>query len=175
MALNRRAFLKTTGLMALAPAWPLDGAGTLVNDIHSQLNPTRVREIVSVDSTGALQRAVRRAAEAGHAICIAGGRHAMGAQQFAGDAVMLDTTKLNRVRSFDRAKGIVEVDAGIMWPALIDHLLESAGRPVWPVGNRPEADRRGPADNRGRAVSERPWPRPSNEAVHRRRRIVRPG
>ena len=106
MAVNRREFLKTAGLLQLRPPWPLQGpisgSGTLVNDIHSQLNPTRVREIVPVDSTRALQRAIKRAAGDGHAVCIAGGRHAMGAQQFASDAVMLDTTKLNRVHSFDR-------------------------------------------------------------------------
>ena len=44
-----------------------DKNAILVNDIHSQLNPTRVREIVPVESTSALQRAVRRAAAAGQA------------------------------------------------------------------------------------------------------------
>jgi FAD/FMN-containing dehydrogenase len=127
MAVNRREFLKTAGLLGVNPPWPLQasisGGGSLVNDIHSQLNPTRVLEVVSVDSARALQQAIKGATAKGHAVCIAGGRHAMGAQQFASDAVMLDTRKLNRVHSFDRAKGIVEVDAGIMWPALIDYLL----------------------------------------------------
>jgi FAD/FMN-containing dehydrogenase len=142
MALDRRAFLKATSLMALAPAWPaqspITGAGSVVNDIHSQLNPTRVLDILPVSSTRALQSAIRRAADAGHAVCIAGGRHAMGAQQFASGAVLLDTTQLNRVRSFDRARGSVEVDAGIMWPALIDYLLTSqAGRPLqWGIAQK---------------------------------------
>lgn len=147
MALDRRQFLKTTGLMALAPldaarAKPAQnattGGGVLVNDIHSQLNPTRVLEVVPVDSTRALQRAIREAGERGHAVCVAGGRHAMGAQQFAAGAVMLDTTKLNRVRAFDRMTGIVEVDAGIMWPALMDHLLKAqAGRPrQWGIAQK---------------------------------------
>jgi FAD/FMN-containing dehydrogenase len=146
MALDRRTFLKTTALMSLTPLdiargrpqRPIEEAGVLVNDIHSQLNPTRVREIVAVDSTRALQRAIRRAAAEGRAVCIAGGRHAMGAQQFAGDAVMLDTTKLNRVRSLDRARGIVDVDAGIMWPALMDYLLKAqAGRPrQWGIAQK---------------------------------------
>ena len=61
---------------------------------------------------------------------IAGGRHAMGAQQFASDSVLVDITKFNKVRSLDRAKGLVEVDAGIMWPALVDYLLKAqAGQP----------------------------------------------
>ncbi len=134
MAVDRRAFLKTAGLMAFVPGARRDAPqpeslDILVNDIHSQLNPTRVREIVPVDSARAVQRAVRRAADAGGDVCIAGGRHAMGAQQFASGGMMLDMTRLNRVRSFDRTDGIVDVDAGIMWPALIDHLLgEQTGR-----------------------------------------------
>ncbi len=142
MALDRRTFLKTTGVMALAPAWsaqsPITANGLFVNDIHSQLNLTRVLEVVPVDSTRALQRAIRRAAGAGRGVCIAGGRHAMGAQQFASDGVMLDMTKLNRVRSFDRARGIVDVDAGIMWPPLIDYLLEAqTGRPrQWGIAQK---------------------------------------
>ncbi|GIK36235.1 MAG: hypothetical protein BroJett011_00680 [Chloroflexota bacterium] len=50
----------------------------IVNDIHSQLNLTEVAEIVPVDSLAAIQATIRRAAEQGRAICIAGGRHAMG-------------------------------------------------------------------------------------------------
>ncbi len=129
MAVDRRTFLKSAGVMALAPSWRMQGGtrgtGVLVNDIHSQLNPTRVLEVVPVDSLSGLRSAVSRAAAAGRAVCIAGGRHAMGAQQFGSDTVMLDTTKLNRVRSFDHVSGIVEVEAGIQWPALIDHLLKA--------------------------------------------------
>jgi len=129
MSLDRRAFLKTTALMALAPARrvqdPAAGTGILVNDVHSQLNPTRVRQVVPVDSTRALERAIKRAADAGRPVCVAGGRHAMGAQQFADNAILLDTTRFNGVRSLDRARGIVDVEAGIMWPALVDHLLAS--------------------------------------------------
>jgi len=124
MPMNRRDFLKVAGAFAAAPAWPPD-RGALVNDIHSQLNPTRVREIVSIASAGDIERAVKRAAAAGHAISIAGGRHAMGAQQFASDSVLLDVTKFNSVHSLDRAAGIVEVDGGIMWPALVEYLLKA--------------------------------------------------
>ena len=131
MAMDRRAFLKSTALAAMAPALGQNAAsasGTLVNDIHSQLNPTRVREIVRVDSAAALQQAIRRASSQRRAVCIAGGRHAMGAQQFAANAVMLDMTALNGVRSLDREHGIVEVDGGIMWPALIDYLVKAQAR-----------------------------------------------
>ena len=51
---------------------------------------------------------------------------------------MLDMTKFNRVRSLDRARGIVEVEAGIMWPALVDYLLKAqAGRPrQWGIAQK---------------------------------------
>ncbi len=129
MRFSRRAFLKATGVLAAAPAWPPE-PGTIVNDIHSQLNPTRVREVVPVRSAAEIGAVVKRAARSGHAISIAGGRHAMGAQQFAGDSVLLDMARFNGVRSLDRRRGLVEVDAGIMWPALVDYLLKAqAGQP----------------------------------------------
>ena len=128
MALSRRDFLKASSLLALQVKPP--EIGTVVNDIHSQLNPTRVKNVVSVRTATDLQRALRSAAAAKQAVSIAGGRHAMGAQQFATDSALLDMTQLNRVRNFDRARGIVEVESGIMWPALVDYLLkEQAGQP----------------------------------------------
>jgi FAD/FMN-containing dehydrogenase len=123
MSVSRRDFLKASSLFALQPH--VAETGTVVNDIHSQLNATRVREVVAIGSAPDLQRALRRADAAGQAVSIAGGRHAMGAQQFAEGSMLLDMTKFNRVRSLDRAKGIVDVEAGIMWPALVDYLLKA--------------------------------------------------
>lgn len=101
-----------------APQDPL-----LVNDIHSQLNPTRVDQIVAPSSLEDVRDAVRDAARTGKAVCIAGGRHAMGGQQFADGAVLLDTRKLARVLKVDRESGLVEVEAGIQWPDLIGQLI----------------------------------------------------
>jgi len=126
MGIHRRDFLKAAGLAALGPAWPAiapDASGTLVNDIHSQLNSTRVARIVPIDSVKALQHAVRRAAADRTGICIAGGRHAMGGQQFAAGGTLLDMRPCSRVLRLDAATGIVEVESGIMWPALIDELV----------------------------------------------------
>jgi FAD/FMN-containing dehydrogenase len=140
MRVRRREFLKAAGL-SLAPPWPLaaqTASATLVNDIHSQLNETRVRRIVDVDSMASLQQAVRRAANERSTVCIAGGRHAMGGQQFAADAVMLDMRKFSRLMNLDPERGIVEVEAGIMWPALIDGLVRrqaGAARP-WGIAQK---------------------------------------
>lgn len=104
----------------------------IVNDIHSQLNPTRVAEIVAVDSLVSIQQTIRRAAPQNRAICIAGGRHAMGGQQFGADAVLIDTTRLNRILSFDPQAGLIEVEAGIQWPQLIGYLVETQKETPWP-------------------------------------------
>jgi FAD/FMN-containing dehydrogenase len=140
MAVNRRDFLKSTALLGMASPVQSTASetGTFVNDIHSQLNQTRVLEVVPVGSAAELRRIVKDAASAGHAVSIAGGRHAMGAQQFATDTRLLDMTKCNRVRSFDRRSGIVEVEAGIMWPALVNYLVreqKDAGR-QWGIAQK---------------------------------------
>jgi cysteine synthase len=58
--------------------------GTIVNDVHCQLNETHVDRVVAVDSEAALRRAIGAARRDGKAVSIAGGRHAMGGQQWAG-------------------------------------------------------------------------------------------
>jgi FAD/FMN-containing dehydrogenase len=94
----------------------------VVNDVHSALNPTTVAEIVSPGSLAALQRALRRAAAAELPVSVAGGRHAMGGQQFRANGVLLDTTGLRRVLHFDRERGLIEVEAGMQWPELLAFL-----------------------------------------------------
>ncbi len=104
--------------------------GRVVNDIHSGLNRTRVRSIVRPDSIEALRTVIREARAEGRAVSVAGGRHAMGGQQFGSDAVLLDTSRMNRVLRFDAARREVEVEAGIQWPELVNHLIElQRGRP----------------------------------------------
>ncbi len=124
---DRRDFLRALGLLALAPyactRERRQATGTLVNDIHSQLNPTQVTDVVSTDSIEAIREIVREARRGGRALSIAGGRHAMGAQQFGTDTVLVDTMKLNRVLNFDPEAGTIEVQAGIQWPELIDSYL----------------------------------------------------
>ena len=71
-----------------------------------------------------VREAVLEARAAGGAIAIAGGRHAMGGQQFASNAALIDTRPLNQVLHFDRTAGTVEVEAGIQWPELVRYLVE---------------------------------------------------
>jgi hypothetical protein len=95
----------------------------LVNDIHSKLNETLVRQIVYPRSIKEIQTAIANAKNKRAFISIAGGRHAMGGQQFGKNAVLLDMSKMNKVLNFDASKGLVEVESGIQWPKLVDYLL----------------------------------------------------
>jgi FAD/FMN-containing dehydrogenase len=97
----------------------------VVNDIHSALNPTAVARVAEVASVEDVQRELAGAQRQGHAVIAAGGRHAMGGQQFARGGVVLDTRQLDRVISFDRQRGLIEVEAGIQWPELVDALAHA--------------------------------------------------
>src|SRR2546426_11757616 len=112
-------------LLASSPAWAADPGGVVVNDIHSQLNATRVESIVKPATIPEIQDVVRRAKRQKKAISITGGRHAMGGQQFGAGTILIDMSGMNRVVGFDRRKGLLEVEAGIEWPALVDYLLEA--------------------------------------------------
>ena len=101
---------------------PASHDGVVVNDVHSKLNETRVERIVSPTSVREVQAAIRQAKTEGKAVSIAGGRHAMGGQQFGAGTILIDTSRLNRVLNLDTAVGTLDVQAGIRWPELLDYL-----------------------------------------------------
>lgn len=107
----------------------------IVNDIHSRLNETTISGLIEVTSLGQLRRSITNLAHAKGAIAIAGGRHAMGGQQFATGAPLLDTRPLDRVLSYDEDSGLVEVEAGIQWPALRDALSRDGLAP-WAIAQK---------------------------------------
>ena len=110
------------------------GWGVVVNDVHAHINATRVWRVDQPSSVAAVQAAIRGARAAGRAISIAGGRHAMGGQQFGTDTLLLDMTAMDRVLAFDASTGEVEVEAGITWPALIASLVETQRGQARPWG-----------------------------------------
>jgi len=112
---------------ACAPK-PPGPTGVWVNDVHSELNATRVASITRPDSLPALQRVVAQAKASGRALSIAAGRHAMGGQQFGTDSVLLDVSGMDQVLSFDRDKGEIEAGAGIRWPELVQYLVDAQAR-----------------------------------------------
>jgi FAD/FMN-containing dehydrogenase len=136
--LSRRAFLTASGALALPACTtlgPRDRDGVVLNDIHSGHNATRVARVAHPAGVEDLAGLVRHARREGLAISVAGGRHAMGGQQFGAGTLALDTTAMTRVLGFDRERGWLTVEAGIQWPAIVDYLLEAqAGRPrAWGI------------------------------------------
>jgi FAD/FMN-containing dehydrogenase len=110
----------------------------VVNDLHSQLNATTVARIVRVNSVADIQQVIVEAGRRDQAISIAGKRHAMGAQQFGTDTILVDTTGLRQVLHFDQDRGLVDVEAGVQWPELINHLISvQQGRyPQWGIAQK---------------------------------------
>src|SRR5688500_14232898 len=94
-------------------------AASIVNDVHSQLNAMRVAQVVRPRSLDALAETVNNTRDAGGHLSIAGGRHAMGGQQFAAGATLVDASGLDRVLGFDRQTGTIDVEASIQWPAVV--------------------------------------------------------
>jgi FAD/FMN-containing dehydrogenase len=111
--------------------------GVLLNDLHSGLNPTRVHSVVPVASAADVQESVRAAARQERAVSIMGGRHAMGAQQFATDGIAIDTRSLCGIGDLDDETGMITVDAGVQWPELVAHLVNARqGRRQWGIAQK---------------------------------------
>ena len=125
MQISRRNMIRygaaaLTGVRAESAA----GDDAIVNDVHSQLNETRVARVVRPTSIGQLREAIASARESRLAVSVSGSRHSMGGQQFGSGMVLLDVRGLNRVTAFDPANRIVEAEAGIEWPELLGGLAE---------------------------------------------------
>lgn len=95
-----------------------------VNDVHSRLNRTDTAGVAAPASLESLHAILSDPRSAALPIAIAGGRHAMGGQQFRTAGLLIDMLKLHRVLSFDRQLGHIEVESGIRWPELIAFLHE---------------------------------------------------
>ena len=134
MTISRRAFLDfvkgACAVAALPPHLSIarlpeannSSAEIYVNDVHSQLNRTRVASVFSPRSAADLRSVIEYAKANRQTVSICGRRHSMGGQQFASDGVLLDMTAMNRVLGFDRERGVIEVEGGIEWPELLAQL-----------------------------------------------------
>src|SRR6266511_3401072 len=137
--LTRREFIRTAALFALAPRILAEPEREIwVNDVHSQLNRTRVRELLTPRTRDELVEIVRSASRKGLPISVSGCRHSMGGQQFATDSICLDTRSLDRVISFDREHGLIKAEAGIQWPKLIRTYLDAEADSVkqWGIAQK---------------------------------------
>jgi len=149
MAISRREFLDFLKVGCAVAALPFklraqttdaplpadQSSEAIVNDIHSQLNATRVSRVVRPVTVPDLRATILYARRSGTPLSIAGGRHAMGGQQFGTATILLDMRGMNRVLNFDRERGLVEVEAGIEWPELIAHLnqTQSGAQKQWGI------------------------------------------
>ena len=93
-----------------------------MNDAHSRLNRTAMAECVRATSVEELQAVFRRALASRRPVSLAGGRHAMGGQQFADGGILVDMSPLDAVIGIDQDRGLVKAQAGVQWPALIGAL-----------------------------------------------------
>jgi FAD/FMN-containing dehydrogenase len=137
--ISRREFIVGSAAIALASRAPASATTPepeplLVNDIHSQLNSTLVLQILEPRSVEDVQNIVRTAAKNKQVISVSGGRHAMGSQQFGTGNLLIDIRKMNRVLHLDRARGILEVEAGIEWLEPINGYLALQDGEVKPWG-----------------------------------------
>ncbi len=115
--LTRRELIKrgtragiAAALMPAACTMPApEPEGVWVNDVHSQLNRTRVLSIDRPTNIESLQALVVQARNEGRRISIMGGRHAMGGQQFGSDTLLVDMDGMQGIHEFDAEKGEVEI------------------------------------------------------------------
>jgi cytokinin dehydrogenase len=76
-----------------------------------------------------VQYAVRLAGLRNLKISVQGMAHSQGGQGL-GSGLVLDMTSLNRVVGIDRARGMIEVEAGITWGAVVDATYAESRLPV---------------------------------------------
>lgn len=107
----------------------------ILDDVHSRLNATMVAQVCRPRTLSELQATVRRAAVEGRRISVAGGRHAMGGQQFAADSIHIDMTAMDRVLKTDPLLGLLQVEAGAMWPHIVQatHAMDASGKTRWGI------------------------------------------
>jgi len=115
---NRRDILRYVGAVFVGEE------GVEVNDVHSQLNRTKVARVARPEALEQLRRTILRARNEGRALSISGSRHSMGGQQFGTGMVLVDTRSLNRVLAFDPGSRTIEAEAGIEWPELLNDLSQ---------------------------------------------------
>ena len=83
----------------------------------------------------------------------------MGTQQFGTGTILLDMTGMNRVIGLNAERGMVEVEAGIEWPQLLDYLNTTQAGREKQGGILQKTDRGRPAVDRWSACFERSRPR----------------
>lgn len=106
-----------------------NGVTPPLNDIHSRLNPCVPGLYQRPRSLRELFEALSHARRRGLSVSVAGGRHAMGGQQFLTGGCVIDMRAFNRIVDFDPGTGQITVESGITWPELMrGYLSLQAGK-----------------------------------------------
>lgn len=107
----------------------------LCNDVHSQLNETRVARLVRPTSDGEVCEALAQAAREDLAVSVCGARHAMGGQQFGEGTLLIDLSALVAIGEVDGEAGTIEAGSGVTWPVLVDalHQQQKDTGPGWGI------------------------------------------
>ena len=164
--ITRREFFAGSVAAFIASQLPPPAyASSTVNDIHSQLNNTEVKDVFSPTTLEELQRLIHSAKTSKDIFSIAGGRHAMGGQQFGTGTTLVDMRRLKNVVHFDQATGLLEVEAGAFWPDVIRYYLDAqkANPRPWGIAQKQTgADRLSlggtlAANAHGRGLTMRPF------------------
>lgn len=87
----------------------------ILNDVHSRLNPTQVDRVETPHCDEGVINVLQRSRAEGRRVCVVGRKHAMGGQQFAENAVALDTSGLIGPCELDQDRGRLTIGAGACW------------------------------------------------------------
>jgi FAD/FMN-containing dehydrogenase len=90
-----------------------------LNDVHSRLNACSPALYRRPRSAHELFETLSQARRRGLSVSVAGGRHAMGGQQFLSGGCVIDMRAFKRILDFDRDTGLITVESGINWPELM--------------------------------------------------------
>ena len=107
----------------------------LLNDVHSELNPTTVAWVARPTQLEDLVAVIRKAAQDGVSLSVAGARHAMGGQQFAANHGHIDMTGLHQVLHADADRGLLCMQAGANWHHIIaaTHKMPTPDGGCWAI------------------------------------------
>src|SRR5208282_180740 len=95
------------------------GTTPVLNDVHSRLNACKAALYRRPRSLRELYEILAQVRRRGLSVSIAGGRHAMGGQQFLAGGCVIDMRAFNRILDFDQDTGLITVESGITWPELM--------------------------------------------------------
>ena len=70
---------------------------TLLNDVQSKLNPTKIGKFLTPKDIGEISKLVSETSQRGKSISIAGSMHSMGGQQFSSNDFCVSTRGFSQI------------------------------------------------------------------------------